>query len=84
MTITFSPDRPMFDTSEPVSDTSKRHPSPRRVCDMILHAAEVQYKASAAAAAIIAAGLEEALRALVRQIAANAANPIVDAFEPDM
>lgn len=53
-------------------------PDAHRVYDMIQAAAERQLATTAEARAIIAAGLEPALRSLVTQIAANAANPIAD------
>lgn len=56
-------------------------PDARRVYEMILAAAERQLATAACAAVIRDAGLESALRDIVQQIAANAANPIADAIE---
>lgn len=56
-------------------------PDALKVSDMIVAAAQHQIANAATALAIIAAGLEHELRNLIQQVAANAANPIVCAFE---
>lgn len=55
--------------------------SASRIYELIMRAAERQIATSSLARQILASGNEHALRALVAQIAANAANPIADLLE---
>jgi hypothetical protein len=61
--------------------TRTYHASAEYIHRMIMAAAERQIATAAVARPILAAGLGDALRDLVHQIAANAANPIADAIE---